>query len=302
LIELRSGLGEPSGGGVVARRIGQLLATVVAVCCVAACGFLPVVPDAEAPNVLGPGSTPADASALPDAPELSVAQQEAKELSIPFESSSTAPAATSTIAFLASSWAPETILPHKRKTEYQLVLKDGRRAIRANSDRACSAYATKLNVSARQVKRVKWSWRVEELILDADNTDKHSEDSPVRVVFMFDGDKSKLSAKDKAVFEQAKFFTGKEPAYATLMYIWENKQPVDTVIPNAYSTRVKKIVASSGMSQVGQWVNIQRNLAADYKRAFGTEPGRLIGAALMTDSDNTQTKTSGYYADLALLH
>jgi hypothetical protein len=42
-------------------------------------------------------------------------------------------------------------------------------------------------------------------------------------------------------------------------------------------------------------------VVADYRRAFGEAPGRLIGIAVMTDSDNTASSTEAHYGDLTLL-
>ena len=48
----------------------------------------------------------------------------------------------------------------------------------------------------------------------------------------------------------------------------------------------------------GNWQSVQRNLAADYRRAYGAEPGPVLGVAVMTDTDNTGTKAVGEYADI----
>jgi hypothetical protein len=43
---------------------------------------------------------------------------------------------------------------------------------------------------------------------------------------------------------------------------------------------------------------VRRNLAADYRKAFGAAPGRVLGVAVMTDTDNTGAKAVGEYADI----
>jgi hypothetical protein len=44
----------------------------------------------------------------------------------------------------------------------------------------------------------------------------------------------------------------------------------------------------------------QRDLTADYIKAYGYAPGNLIGIALMTDTDNTKSQTRAYYGDIEL--
>ena len=42
----------------------------------------------------------------------------------------------------------------------------------------------------------------------------------------------------------------------------------------------------------------ERNVYEDYRRAFGKEPPRVSGVAIMTDTDNTQERAAAYYGDL----
>jgi Protein of unknown function (DUF3047) len=57
------------------------------------------------------------------------------------------------------------------------------------------------------------------------------------------------------------------------------------------------IAASSGEAQLGQWQIISRNIAADYQRAFGHKPP-VTAIAIMTDSDNTNSKLTSFYGDI----
>jgi hypothetical protein len=41
-------------------------------------------------------------------------------------------------------------------------------------------------------------------------------------------------------------------------------------------------------------------LAADFQRAFGEEPGMLVGIGLLTDTDNTATKVQAWYGDIVV--
>ena len=109
-----------------------------------------------------------------------------------------------------------------------------------------------------------------------------------------------MSAKDQAFFERVKLFTGQDMPYATLMYVWDNKRKPNEVIINPHTTRVKKIVASSGEGGVRTWQMHERNIVADYQKAYGQAPGRLVGIALMSDTDNTKTATQAKYRGLKL--
>lgn len=143
-----------------------------------------------------------------------------------------------------------------------------------------------------------WRWKVNELIAKADNTKKHAEDSPVRLVVSFEGDMDKLSLDDRIFFDNIRALAGQQLPYATLMYIWENRVPRDTVIANLHTSRIRMIVVESGREKVGFWQDVTRNVYEDFKRAFGEEPGRISSIGIMTDTDNTGENVHAYYGDI----
>jgi hypothetical protein len=147
---------------------------------------------------------------------------------------------------------------------------------------------------------ISWRWRVTRLIEGADSTDRHAEDSPVRLLLFFDGDRRSLPAGEQAKMDLARIVSGSEMPYATLMYIWENRRPVGEVIPSSHTSRVKMIVAGSGGERLGRWKDFERNVVEDYRLAFGEPPGPLIGIGIMTDTDNTGGVIDAYYGDIAL--
>ena len=199
---------------------------------------------------------------------------------------------------LPNGWRVWTISRFKKSTEYKLVDTDGRTAVNAQADNSASGLVHRLDVDPRQYPLLSWQWKVEDLIKTADNTTKHLEDSPVRVVVSFDGDTETLPLDDRMFFDNVRLLTRQQLPYATLMYIWENRAPRDHVLPNLHTTRIKMIVAESGREKVGQWQDITRNVYEDYKRAFGAEPGRITAIAVMTDTDNTGENAHAWYGDI----
>ena len=59
------------------------------------------------------------------------------------------------------------------------------------------------------------------------------------------------------------------------------------------------IVVESGPEKVNQWVNEERNVLEDYRKAFGEDPPLVSGVALMTDTDNTGESATAYYGDIS---
>ncbi|MFM2066016.1 MAG: hypothetical protein RLZZ584_925 [Pseudomonadota bacterium] len=232
----------------------------------------------------------------PDAVDVA-AQQQAPAAGMPGSGLSSAP---DPARWSSAGWGEQT-LPGKRLTHYQSVQFDGRACLHARAESSASMLRRKLMVDPVELGRLKFSWHVPALIADADLTRREGEDSPVRVVLAFDGNHDELDLRTRAMFDLGEMLTGERPPYATLMYVWENRQPRESLIHNPRTDRIRKIVVESGAGNLGRWLSYERDVAADYQRAFGKAPGRLIGIAVMTDSDNTASTTEAHYGELSLL-
>jgi Protein of unknown function (DUF3047) len=189
-------------------------------------------------------------------------------------------------------------LPGKTPTVYDFGRKDGREALTAKAGVSASIMRREVNISAANLNVVHFSWQVPELILGADLAERDLDDSPVRIVLVFEGDKSKFSAKNAMLSELAHVMTGEPLPYATLMYVWCNKRQPGSVVINPRTDRIRSIVVESGEKNLRQWLDYQRNIRADYEKAFGEAPGNLISVGIMTDSDNTKTQTTASYGNV----
>lgn len=195
----------------------------------------------------------------------------------------------------------EFVLPGKRRTAYATAVEDGRPVVHARAAASASMLRRAVRLSTQSIESIEFSWRARSLIAEADLTIAELSDSPVRIVLAFDGDATRLSARDRMLFDLAQALTGEAPPFATLMYVWDNKVPRETIVHSPRTDRVRKIVVETGGERVGQWLHYRRDLRADYRRAFGEEPGPLIGIALMSDTDNTRSSVEASYGEIRLL-
>ncbi|MBL8324783.1 MAG: DUF3047 domain-containing protein [Rubrivivax sp.] len=200
---------------------------------------------------------------------------------------------------LPAGWQPVT-LPGKRQTHYAATRKAGRDAVAARSERSASMLRKRVQRHADQLGHITFSWWVEDLIEGASVADIDREDAPARVLLGFGGDHAKLPARTRMMFELAAALTGETPPYATLMYVWDAQAPVGSVIVNPRTDRVRKIVVDSGPQNLRRWRDHRRDLAADFRMAFGEDPGPLQSIAVMTDSDNTRSQATSFYGTVAL--
>ena len=207
---------------------------------------------------------------------------------------------------LAQAAWQEVQLPGKTPTVYRLddrapsSARGLRTALKADAQSSASMLRAPVRIEPEALGRVDFSWLVPKLIADADMGQRDGDDSPVRLILAFEGDRSKFSAKDAMVNELARLLTGEEMPYATLMYVWCNKRPVDSVISSPRTDRIRKIVVESGGQGLQKWRNYERDIRADYLRAFGEAPGALVAIGLMSDSDNTRSNAVAWYGPIAL--
>jgi hypothetical protein len=197
----------------------------------------------------------------------------------------------------APAWAHHG-LPGKAPAQFRYVLKDGRHAMAAVAASSASMLRRKVRIEPAELGLMRFSWKVPALIPDADLGLREAADSPVRVILAFEGDRSGFSARDSLMAELSRSLTGEEMPYATLMYVWCNTRAPGTVIANPRTGRIRSLVLESGPTRLNRWLDYERDIRADFRRAFGEEPGALVGVAIMTDSDNTGSVARAWYGPL----
>lgn len=172
--------------------------------------------------------------------------------------------------------------------------------MQATAESSASMLRKVVRIDPQELGNVRFSWKVPDLIAQADMALRDSDDSPVRVVLAFEGDRAKFSAKNAMLSDLAQVLTGEPMPYATLMYVWCNRREPGSVIVNPRTDRIRKLVVESGRRHLNQWMDYERDVRADFEKAFGEAPGALVGIGIMTDSDNTRSRTKAWYGPIRL--
>ena len=189
----------------------------------------------------------------------------------------------------------------KTPTTYITSRVAGEPCIRATADGAWSLWVAAVPPQFAQASTLSWRWHVPALVADADAATPGKDDSAVRVVIAFKGDRTKLDAAERATMSMAKAIGGNELPFAAIQYVWDAKATTESVYPNGNTTRIKKLVARSGPDGLGSWQTFSRDVRADFRRAFpGEEPGEIESVGLMTDTDSLGGKAEACYADVVL--
>ncbi|OYU46501.1 MAG: hypothetical protein CFE44_01795 [Burkholderiales bacterium PBB4] len=192
------------------------------------------------------------------------------------------------------------ILPAKQATLFSGQHVQGRHAVKADAQASASMLRRKLRIEAKDLGTVRFSWLVESLIADADMAERETDDSPVRIVLAFEGDRSQFSARNAMLSELAHALTGEPMPYATLMYSWCQRCEGGQVIVNPRTDRIRTQVVEVGTGHLGQWRDYERDIRADFSAVFGEPPGALVAIGVMTDADNTRSHATAWYGPIEL--
>jgi hypothetical protein len=198
-------------------------------------------------------------------------------------------------------------LPNSRKplTRFEVVRLDGQTVLKIQADRS---YANLVHdVQPPQVlspgAHLDWRWRLDKPLLLADLRRRDGDDMPLRLCVSFDVPLENLGFVDRSFLQVARATAGEHLPAATLCYVWDHTLPVGTLLRNAFTSRIRMIVVDNGEEHLGQWVSHNRDVVADFRRAFGTEArvmppleAVLVGA----DADNTDGHSLGYVGDITV--
>lgn len=187
----------------------------------------------------------------------------------------------------------------RRPTRYSLVADEGVVVLRADAESSASGIVREVRVDPREHPMIDWRWKIMGVLKHADLRTREGDDFAARVYVTFDLDPGTLPAADRLRLSLARLAYGDKVPAAALCYVWDGRSPRDTLAPNAYTDRVRMIVAESGAARSGQWVSVRRNLREDYRRAFGAEAGTVNGVIVSTDTDNTGESAEAYYGDIS---
>lgn len=189
-------------------------------------------------------------------------------------------------------------------TSFSMAEVDGRKVLRVATSKSYGNLVHDLPLGSTATGlRLTWRWRLEVALQGADLQTRQGDDSPLKVCVLFDMPLEKLGLIDRNLLRMARAASSEKLPSATLCYVWDDTLKVATLLPNAYTSRVRMMVASSGHQNLGQWVVQSRDIAADFRQAFGAESQALppvLAILVGGDADNTGGHSLGYVDDVRL--
>ena len=197
-------------------------------------------------------------------------------------------------------WDAMTFPKIESHTRYRIVEIDGRAVLRAESNASASGLVKKINADPRDYPLLTWTWRVSNVLVNGDVTKKSGDDYPARIYVTFAEDANQITLFQRTKRAAVKLLYGMAPPSAAIAYVWATRAEVGSIHPNAFTDRCRMIVVESGPAHLNHWRSAQRNIVDDFRSAFGTDPPRITGIAVMTDTDNTAESATAWYGDIAL--
>ena len=161
----------------------------------------------------------------------------------------------------------------------------GKGIIKAESVGSRASLYKEVREKERDLPVLSWRWKVSNVVRSAVETKKDRFDAAARVKVVFGSERG------------SKVMEGAEPSGFSIEYIWASHLPRGHIFDHPGERDCKVFVLETGERKAGEWVFEKRNLLADYKKAFGTEPRRVLAIGIQTDTDHSNEMVTAYYSD-----
>jgi hypothetical protein len=196
-------------------------------------------------------------------------------------------------------------LPKQTKpvTQFSITTLDGRPALKVDANQSYGTLGHPVGADAPPARTLAWKWRVDQPLPKADLETRRGDDTAVKVCAMYDLPDDMVPTSDRVFLNVARRQAGRKVPAATVCYVWDARLPTGTVLPNAFTNRVRYLVLRSKESPLASWAEESRDLHADFLKLFGSETTvvpPLVAILVGGDADNTRSHSLAYVADLDL--
>jgi hypothetical protein len=198
---------------------------------------------------------------------------------------------------LPQGWIHQTLPGVERANRFDLMADAGTTVLRIRSERSASSLTCSHRIDPAVMPLLKWRWRVSHPIAGSDWRSKSGDDYAARLYVLFDLPGERLSLADRMKISAARMLHGAEIPSAALCYVWGNAQAAGESGWNPYTDRVRMLVVDSGSAHAGTWREHVRDIAADFRSAFGDPVPPVSGIALGADTDNTGEQVEAHFGD-----
>jgi hypothetical protein len=190
--------------------------------------------------------------------------------------------------------------PNIRPNQFALVLGEGKTVLKVESNNSAGSMAVPVALLGGQTSTtLQWRWKVDRILDKADMDEKMADDHSARLFVFLDVPLESLSLAERTRIKLARSFAGADVPTAALCYVWDNKHRMGYTAWSPFTQRLRKVVLQSGPDAVGQWRMETRDVAADFKAAFGIEAPAITGISVGNVTDNTDDRVTAWFGDVS---
>ena len=190
--------------------------------------------------------------------------------------------------------------PNVKPNQFSLVDEVGKTVLKIDSANSAGSMAIPIALLGTQTSStLQWRWKVDKVLDKADMDEKLADDHSARLYVFFDVPLESLSFADRAKIKLARSVAGVDVPTAALCYVWDNKHRVGYTAWSPFTRQLRKVVLQSGPGAIGQWRLESRDVAADFKEAFGFDAPAITGISVGNDTDNTEDRVTSWFGDVA---
>ena len=203
-------------------------------------------------------------------------------------------------AALPAGWRTLTI-PRVAPSEISLTADGAATVLRVHSHASSGSAAFALDRPVAGT--LAWRWKIDRVVAKAELDERHGDDFAARVYVFLDVPDEAFPWTERVRLKIGRLLYGAELPSAAICYVWDNSHPVGTSAWNPYSRRVRTVVVESGDGEAGRWIEEKRDLAADFRAAFGAQfagAARVTGIAAGNDTDQTGEDATAWFGDFAI--
>jgi len=182
-----------------------------------------------------------------------------------------------------------------KKNETNFIATDTGCEVEIKSDNSGSMLVRRVMLESKKYQYINFEFKVTNIIKDANLKKKKGDDAPARIYILFEYEPDKAGFFEKAYRK----YSGNKSDGRSIVYIYGSNVKKDEVFENPYSDQFIQIVVESGAENINKYVKVRRNVYEDYKKYFKDEPPKNISSiAIMSDTDNTGGKATGYFRNI----
>lgn len=174
-------------------------------------------------------------------------------------------------------------------TRYQAARVDGRDALQIDAQASYGNFVLEAPGQAAP-RHIAWSWRVEQDNPAVDLRNRAGDDTVARVCLSFQLPLEQVPFMERQLLRMARASSGQPLPAATLCWVWGGREAPGSLVDNPYSRRVRYLVLRNAADGTHRWLDERRDVADDWRRAFGDEspvPPPLAAVIVAGDADNT---------------